>query len=701
MKQVYVGIDLGTTYSAVAIFSKENGRVEVLKNGLGKETTPSVICIDNGNILIGEEAKEEQKAGNVNTVAFYKSMMGNPDYQAYLDGNEYSAEDLSGIFLTQLKKDIEETNNVQIAGAVITVPAYFNDKQRTATIHAGQRAGLNVLKIINEPTAAIIAYGLTGGKDKNVMVYDLGGGTFDVTIARVVGTSIQVTATNGNHQLGGMNWDDTLIQEVADQFYAEYGVDIRSHVDDFKELQVKCEDAKKRLSSVSSTLIPASCEGYSGKYEVTREMFDDRTQSLLNETFSLIHKCFEEITEAQKKPFDWRSIDEVVLVGGSTRMPQVKEAIVREYGRAPVTKDINVDTIVASGAAMQAELCIHSTITLTMPKAASGGGGAVSLTIHNADIQDITAHGLGMLALAADNKSYVNSIIIPKNSKVNQTFSRPYQFGGKRLEVHVFQGETNNPYDCDMLGSYEISGMSGNAKENIKVNFLYNANGIVEVNAVTASGNTLQATKMNTNETLDEIIARLEKERKEAEEQARRNARIEIMILIDSSGSMGGSPIEEAKRAAKNDFISQFNLANTYITVIEFGDQYRAHCTWSNDKRTVFNAVDDISVGNVGYGTDDPLQACLPNFSVGTHPRVAVVLTDGEWNNQSRAIAAADRAKKQGVQIYGIGIADADEEFLRKISSGTSKKIDLSQLKTAFKEVAVSIATETSNGSLH
>lgn len=700
MKTVNVGIDLGTTYSAVAIFSQQNSRVQVLKNGLGKETTPSVVCIEGGSVLIGEEAKNEQKSGNVNTAAFYKSMMSNPNYSAYIDGEEYSAEDLSGIFLTELKKDIEEANDVKIDGAVITVPAYFNDKQREATIRAGQKAGLKVLKIINEPTSAIIAYGLTGGKDKNVMVYDLGGGTFDVTIARVEGTSISVTATNGNHQLGGMNWDDTLIDEVADQFYSEFGVDIKSHADDFKELQVKCEEAKKRLSSMAATLIPASCEGYSGKYEVTRELFDDRTESLLNETFSLINKCFEEISVAQKKSFGWKDIDEVVLVGGSTRMPQVKDRIIKEYGKAPVTKDINVDTIVASGAAMQAELCVHSVITLTMPKQAGNAGGApVCLTIRNSDIQDITAHGLGMLALAQKGKSYVNSIIIPKNSKVNTTFSRHYEFGGKRLEVHVLQGESTDPYNCDLLGSYEITGMNGKSKENIDVNFLYNSNGIVEANAVTGDGRTLQAKKMNSAETLDEIIARLEKERKEAEEAARRNARIEVLILIDSSGSMEDD-IEEAKRAARVDFVSQFDLKNTYISVAEFADGKKLHCKWENRAASIQQAINSIKVGNVGYGTVDPLDEYLKLFTAGDHPRIAVVLTDGDWGSRDRAISAADKAKRNGVMIYGIGIGDADKEFLQKISSGTFKKIDISQLKTVFKEVAVSIATETGGASL-
>lgn len=168
MKKVNVGIDLGTTYSAVASFSQQLGRVQVYKNSYDKECTPSVICIQNGSVIIGEDAKNEQKSGNVNTVAFYKSMMGDNNYSALIDSGEYSAEDLSGKFLCGLIRDIEQTNDIEIGGAVITVPAYFNDKQREATIRAGEKAGLKILKIINEPTAAIIAYGLMSGKEKNV-----------------------------------------------------------------------------------------------------------------------------------------------------------------------------------------------------------------------------------------------------------------------------------------------------------------------------------------------------------------------------------------------------------------------------------------------------------------------------------------------------------------------------------------------------
>ena len=704
MKAINVGIDLGTTYSAIASFSKEDGQVKVYKNREGKDCTPSVVCFSENGVIIGDEAKDEQKSGNINTIAFYKSMMGDPNWTAYLNGEEYSAEQLSGIFLKEMVAEVERENNVKIEGAVITVPAYFNDKQREATIRAGQKAGLRVLKIINEPTAAIIAYGLTSGKDKNVMVYDLGGGTFDVTIAHVSGTKINVMATNGNHQLGGKDWDETLLADIKERFFDENGISIDDHPEDLKELQVKCEEAKKRLSSVSSTQISIQCEGILGKYTVTREDFDDKTYSLLYETILLINSCFDEITENQGRRFGWSDIDEVVLVGGSTRMPQVKDMIIKEYGRPPITKDINVDTIVATGAAMQAELCVSNTITLTVANKCSSTTGTtkptmMSLVINNSDIQDITAHSLGMLALANDEKSYINSIIIKKNSKVNESFSREYTFGGEKLQVYVLQGESRDPYDCDIIGAYSITGMPSNTKNKITVNFLYNSNGVVEVNACLENGQTLSTRKEKVNESMGEIIARLEKEKKDAEEAAKRNSRVEIMLMIDTSGSMSGSPIKEARRAAK-EFVSEFNLNQVYISIISFADRSQYKCKWENNEHRIYSAIDSVDVNDVGYGNEEtPIKNNYNRFSKDC-PKVIVVLTDGYWNDQKTEEIAAEKAKRDGVIIYGIGIGGADEQFLQKISSGKGKKVDLSQLTATFKEVASSIATEVVGNSL-
>lgn len=706
MEKINVGIDLGTTYSAVATFSKEMGRVRVLKNSFDKEITPSVVCIENGTITIGEEAKNEQKSGNINTMAFYKSMMGNKDWSAFIDGRECSAEQLSGEFLKCLVADIEKANNVQIEGAVITVPAYFNDMQREATIRAGKQAGLHVLKIINEPTSAIIAYGLTGGKEKNVMVYDLGGGTFDVTIAHVNGTKIEALATEGNHQLGGRDWDEILIEDIKDRFFTEYGVYISDHEEDMKELQVKCEEAKKRLSSVSSTQISIQCEGFLGKYIVTREDFDYKTKIKLDETLLLIQHCFNEISKKQKCQFGWSNIDEVVLVGGSTRMPQVKEMILREYGKQPITKDINVDTIVATGAAMQAELCVNGNITLTvanrsnnsLPYGTTQSASTMTLTIKDSDIQDITAHSLGMLALASDEKTYINSIIINKNSKVNKIFSREYSFAGDRLQVYVLQGESRDPYYTNIIGAYSITGMPTNKKNKIKVNFLYNSNGVVEVNARLENGTVLSAVRENTDETMTEIIARLERERQEAEE-TKSYSRIEIMLIIDTSGSMYDR-IPKAQQAAR-EFVKEFNMEQTYISIISFATTTSVVSKWSNHPRDIENGILAI-----GYWTKDgggtsakPIETHYRSFSKDCL-RFMVILTDGYWSNQSSEEHAADIAKADGVIIYGIGIGDADEEFLKRISTDKGRKVDIGKLTETFKEVASSIATEIAEKSL-
>ena len=514
--KINVGIDLGTTYSAVATFNKSKGAVEILKNDLDKNCTPSVVCIENGTVTIGEEAKDMQAAGNLNTAAFYKSMMGEKDYTVYIDGREYTPEDLSSEFLRVLKRNVEEANNVEIGGAVITVPAYFNEAQRTATMRAGKKAGLDVLKIINEPTSAIIAYGLTGLGRKNVMVYDLGGGTFDVTIAEVDGAKVKVISTNGNHQLGGKDWDLTLVEEMGRRFLDEYGVNIEDYPEEYKELQVKCEDVKKKLTNVSTTTVTVQCEGYSGRYEVSREFFDEQTANLLNETIILVNKCFEEIGNG----FGWHSLDEVVLVGGSTRMPQVKEMIIREYGKPPITKNIDVDTIVAAGAAMQAQLCTENMLVLggtSAPRAGGTiGGGSSGLVIRGSDIQDITAHSLGILVYDNEKDSFQNSIIIKKGSEYNKYFSKEYFSSSKEIDIYILQGESNDPFDCELLCKYIIE--SSNSGKSIKTNveLCYNNNGIVDVRASSEFQANLNVKKEFIEESLYSVLEELKEKNKKS-----------------------------------------------------------------------------------------------------------------------------------------------------------------------------------------
>ena len=692
--KINVGIDLGTTYSAVATFNKAKGAVEILKNDLDKNCTPSVVCVEDGQVTIGEEAKDMQAAGNLNTAAFYKSMMGEKDYTVYIDGKEYTPEDLSGEFLRVLKKNIEEANNVQIGGAVITVPAYFNEAQRTATMRAGKKAGLDVLKIINEPTSAIIAYGLTGSGKKNVMVYDLGGGTFDVTIAEVDGAKVKVISTNGNHQLGGKDWDYVLTNELVQRFLDEYGVNIEDYPEEYKELQVKCEDVKKKLTNLSSTTVTVQCEGYSGRYDISREFFDDQTANLLNETIILVNKCFEEIGGG----FGWHSLDEVVLVGGSTRMPQVKEMIIREYGKPPITKNIDVDTIVAAGAAMQAQLCTENMLVLggtSAPRPGSTGGGSGGLVIRGSDIQDITAHSLGMLALSKNEKDYVNSIIIQKNSKMNETFGRQYQLNGDKLDVYVLQGESQSPYDCTLLYKYVISGMPKGKKNAFTVNFLYNSNGIVEVNAQLDDGTSLAAKQCEITETISEVIARLEQEREEAKKAARD---IEVMFMLDTSYSMEGNPMRQAKNAM-HDFVSSLDLGHTKVAILDFADSSRWACEFTNNASTLSRTINSLDVdGPCGIANDEtPLTSHGDEFKNREAAKIIVVLTDGIWKHPETEVRTATRLKSSGITIYAVGFGGAREDFLAQIASEKgARKIDLSKLSSTFKEIASSIATEMS-----
>ena len=712
---ISVGIDLGTTYSAVATFDKASGTIKILKNDIGEDCTPSVVCIENGDVTIGQAAKDLQAAGNTNTAAFYKSMMGEKNFACYIDGKSLSAEDLSAEFLKKLKAQIEDANGVVIDSAVITVPAYFNEAQRLATLNAGERAGMKILKLINEPTSAIIAYGLTGQGQKNVMVYDLGGGTFDVTIAHINGTEVSVLATNGNHQLGGKDWDAVITEEVASRFYDEFGVQVSDYEDVMNELAVKCEKTKKVLSNVPSTQITVQCEGFYGKYDITREFFEDRTKAQLGETLLLIQKCFDEISKTTGKPFGWSSLDEVVLVGGSTRMPQISAMITENLGRAPIIIGNKVDTIVASGAAMQASICNEGSITLS---AASGfvrnaprtpGAPAPTLTINGDAIKDVTSHSLGMIAFAADDSlDIVNSIIIPKNSFIGRGYGKWYDSHSDKVSVYVLQGESTDPYECTLLYQYTILDLIKGQKNHFEVTFLYNQNGVVEVSAVTDSGKRLSVKKEVSSKTIDEIV-----KQSQAEKQAEMNRPpMNITFVVDTSGSMGGNPIKEAQNSIRQ-FIAQLSGAKAQISILNFAER----CSWECLREPIGSSGVDRAIsalkvdGKNGYGTDaTPLKEFSAKFpasgggffaglarSVGERSdNIIIVLTDGEWSEQTSEVATANTLKRQGNTIYAIGIGDADSSFLAKIASGGgAQKIDLSKLSSTFRSIASSIATQS------
>src|SRR6187551_3263461 len=330
-----VGIDLGTTFCAIAHIDAY-GKPQIVPNAESERITPSVILFDGSNVIVGTTAKNNAVAEPEKIVDFVKREMGKPKEQFHREfaGKVYSAEECSALILKKLKLDAEKYLKQPITDAVITVPAYFNDAERTATITAGQLAGLNVLQIINEPTSAALAYGLDKlNEDQTVFVFDLGGGTFDVTVMRIKAHRIEMVATNGDHRLGGKDWDDVLVNHVAEEFDRAHGENPLLDLQSYQDLQSRALAAKIQLSSRDRTTIVQSHNGKSVKVELTREDFEKMTRHL-------VEKCkgICEIVMREAK-MEWSQVTKILLVGGMTRMPMVRKMI-SDLASVPLAEDV-------------------------------------------------------------------------------------------------------------------------------------------------------------------------------------------------------------------------------------------------------------------------------------------------------------------------------------------------------------------------
>ena len=346
--EIVLGIDLGTTYSAMA-YVDQYGKPRIIVSSEGAPTTPSVVYFyDADALVVGSEAVKMVVADTSNIARFIKRSMGEEDFSLEYFRQGYTPQELSAIILRKLKIDAEEALGVPCDKAVITVPAYFNSTQRGATAEAGIVAGLEVLSIINEPTAAAIAYGMNRlGKDQSFMVFDLGGGTFDVTVMRIEGRSLRTVATDGNAELGGKDWDDRLVSYVAEQFAARFRVDPRDHPQPYQELYERCLAVKVALSSQQRAVIPVNYRGKRMAVPITAERFTALCHDLVEQCSDTCNLVLE------KARMSWRDIDDIVLVGGSTRMPMVRHELGRLWGRAP-NREMNPDECVALGAALAA-----------------------------------------------------------------------------------------------------------------------------------------------------------------------------------------------------------------------------------------------------------------------------------------------------------------------------------------------------------
>jgi len=517
-----VGIDLGTTNSVVAVM--EGGEPTVIPNAEGSRLTPSVVAFTkNGERLVGVAAKRQAVLNPERTISSIKRHMGT-DHRIEIDGKQYTPEEISAMILQKLKTDAEAYLGEPVTKAVITVPAYFNDAQRTATKTAGEIAGLEVLRIINEPTAASLAYGLDKKSSETILVWDLGGGTFDVSILEVGEGVFEVKSTSGDTHLGGDDWDQRLVDYIADEFKKNTGIDLRKDRQALQRLQEAAEKAKIELSTVVTTninlpFITADAEGPKHlDMSITRAKFEEITADLVERCVGPFNQA---LSDAKLKPSD---LDEVILVGGATRMPMIQDLVRKLTGGKEPNKGVNPDEVVAVGAAIQAGVL---------------GG----------EVKDVVLLDVTPLSLGVETEGGIMTKQIERNTTIPTRKSMIYTTaadGQTEVEIHVLQGEREMARDNKSLGRFHLTGIppAPRGVPQIEVTFDIDANGIVNVSAkdlatgrsqaITITGST-RLSKEEVERMVADAEAHAAEDRRAREEAETRNQAEHLVYMTDKN----------------------------------------------------------------------------------------------------------------------------------------------------------------------
>lgn len=528
-----IGIDLGTTNSCVSIF--EGGEAKVIANAEGDRTTPSVVAFKNGEIVVGGAAKR-QMVTNKETVYSVKRLMGTNE-KVHVNEKDYTPQEISAIILGDLKKTAEAYLGEKVTKAVITVPAYFNDSQRQATKDAGKIAGLEVERIINEPTAAALAYGLDKQeKQEKVLVYDLGGGTFDVSILELGDGVFEVKSTSGNNKLGGDDFDHKIMDYLVEEFKKENKIDLSKDKMAMQRIKDAAEKAKKDLSGVTTTQIslPFLSQGEDGplhlELSLTRAKFEELCHDLFEDTLEPVRKAMKDAGLSKN------DIDKVLLVGGSTRIPKVQELIKNELGKEP-SKGVNPDEVVAMGAAIQ--------------------GGVLTGDVNDVVLLDVTPLSLGIETLGG-----VMTVLIARNTTIPTSKSQVFSTAADSqpaVDIHVLQGERKMASDNKTLGRFQLTGIPAAPRgvPQIEVTFDIDANGIVNVKAKDLGTNkeqtiTITASTNLSDEEIDKMVkdaeANREADEKRKEEADTKNEAEQLIFMTEKSIKDLGDKIEASDK---------------------------------------------------------------------------------------------------------------------------------------------------------
>ena len=541
-----VGIDLGTTNSVVAVL--EGGEPTVIANAEGNRTTPSIVAFKGEEVLVGELAKRQAITNPDNTVRSIKRKIGT-NWKEKFENKEYTPQEVSARILQKLKRDAESYIGEDVTDAVITVPAYFNDAERQATKEAGQIAGLNVLRIINEPTAAALAYGLENNEDQKILVYDLGGGTFDVSVLEISEGVFEVKSTSGDSKLGGDDWDERVMEWLVDKFKSSTGIDISQDKMAMQRIKEGAEKAKIELSSTTETevnlpFITANDSGPQHLLEkLSRSEFEKITSDLVDRTKDPVNKAVKDAG------LSFSDIQHIILVGGSTRIPAVQALVKSMTGKDP-SKGVNPDEVVASGAAIQAGVL-------------------------KGDVKDVLLLDVTPLTLGVETKGGIMTKMIERNTTIptkrSETFSTADD-GQTQVEIHVLQGEREMASGNKSLGKFNLtdipSAKAGTPQ--IEVTFDIDANGIVNVNAKDLGTGKEQAITITGGTALEEDeIERMVKDAEEhANEDAKKKELVETRNLAESMVTSTEKMLEENKDKATDDEIKAINESKDSLSKV-------------------------------------------------------------------------------------------------------------------------------------